>query len=135
MTVHDIANVIQRIKYKRAKFDWNINFRDECVNLHITLPVLDVYTGESTTVTMSNVIASCDVRSEEALLRLIRANILTLEVHEIDEWFALDGIQVNNPHPGQQAAVRQVSTYKIWEKEPKLSIPAPTFYKDTDKYK
>lgn len=44
---------------------------------------------------------------ESLIIERVRHQIITMELHEVDEWFKFDDVCVNNPHPEfKQSAVK-----------------------------
>lgn len=69
--------------------------------LEFAAHVSDVRTGEPTTIHQRATYPLAALNGEEHLVYFIHENVRRMEMHELDEWFKLDGVHFRDPHaPG-----------------------------------
>lgn len=147
MTELDFCQLIERIRYKpnfslevEACFDehrWGD--RREGVYVHLHARVLNVrYPEETTTVSSTKFFSRHEIRHyycEEVAVQALVQFVKEMEIHEMQEWFTVDNVQVLAPHgemtklPDRdsvlQKARKSVTTYFP-------QIPRPDFSRFAD---
>lgn len=101
--VERALSVIDKITYKP---NWQISYvideRNEAVTITIaSSPVPDVNDQSVQTVRHNQCLVDfffISHLSEEQLIQLVRRQLVGFEIHELDEWFMVDGKRVNEPH-------------------------------------
>lgn len=113
MTHQELASLVDKLRYKKAKFDWAIIQGSFVIRLQIKCP--DVYTAQIGPVTVQSYLP-VDIDLER--FKTIIYNLVTeLELHEVKEWLTLDGIQMVNPHPRTQKECNPVPAYEILDNQ------------------
>lgn len=99
----DVQEVLDRVECR----GWDIYaFETESemyrIKISISRKVIDVLNGEITM--QATVVAiSTDARIgslETEVVQMVRGAMHAMAVHEVDEWFKLDGKRIFNPHGG-----------------------------------
>jgi hypothetical protein len=103
MTPQEIEAFIDRITYKpgwEVAYVWSPHPPGSFVLTVYTSVNLPDSRNPGKTVPFTNGIAISppDFLSEQRLLLHIRSMFLAAEMHELDEWFKLDGVPAHDPH-------------------------------------
>lgn len=95
-----VYSVFKKTSYKPGWRCWIVAYADR-VGVFLEQWVTDVHYGERIPVRSSFAIAfetAEQVRDPRSMLRLLRSNIHSFELHEADEWFKYEGVCVVDPH-------------------------------------
>lgn len=92
---------LSRLSYKPTfKFHLRRAICTDHIELRITHLVDDVQNPDRQKIHVSacHIVPVGTLQSFDEFKAWIRSLIMTLEIHELDEWLKFDGIQMNDPH-------------------------------------
>jgi len=103
MDMKDVDKILKKISYKKG-WDFSINraaMNDPTIHLYIRRPAIDVKSGKDTELSFMDRIGVeyFNSMSELALIMWVRDQVGKFEEHEATEWFKVNGIHFEDPHP------------------------------------
>lgn len=114
-TVEDYLKVAKQITYKQGySFNWSEskNWREESIQLYLTVPVLDPRTLEHTNLVIHRVFpVYCQPVS--CFLYDVKRLLIDWEVHELTEWLHYAGKNVDEPHPFASSVVSRYTHMEV----------------------
>jgi hypothetical protein len=99
MTHEETHEALKRITYKPNVTIELSRYRNKSSELRIHLRTVCSVTGDAVTITHANVFEPKGMRDIYDLRRFVYNRIKIMEVHEMNEFFRVDGMQPFDPHP------------------------------------
>lgn len=113
MTFQELENLISRITYKRG-FQFNVERDQSRAICYIRLTAWVTPSNRPNTEEIIPIVQmsaldeyALSKMSMDSVLQFISHSLFSLEKHELNEWFKIDGKHVEDPHPELSNKVTQ----------------------------
>lgn len=97
----EINEVLKRFTYKPGwKIRWEFSYftREGGLTLRISYPATCAVTGEPTEIFRSQEFQLSEFYAEEDLIQRLHTIVIEMELHEVNEWFKVNGVAPFYPH-------------------------------------